>query len=114
MTATINGKTVKIPEYVKDLMSRSRYAYDFYRNHENYAPGYTIKIRKHSAYAQVDTLRKEVERLVKWANRVTGVEGLEIAYILDVPEKTHYCNQVAVVTIFDPVMQKIEKYIPEN
>lgn len=113
MTAVINGKTVKIPVYVQDLMSRSRYAYDRCCNHEYYAPGYTIKIRKRSAYAKVDTLRKEVEQLVKWANRVTGVEDLEIAYILDVPTKTHYCNQVAVVTIFDPVMQKIEQYIPQ-
>lgn len=99
------------PKYVQDLMSRSRYEFDFYGGHENYGAGYTIKIRKASEYARVDTLRKEVERLVAWANRVAGVEA---AYVLDVPTETHYCKQVAVVTIFDPVMQKIEQYIPKQ
>lgn len=27
------------------------------------------------------------------------------------PDKTHHCEQSAVVTIFDPVMNEIEKYI---
>lgn len=99
---------MKIPKYIQDLMERSRYEYDFFKSHENYAAGYTIKIRKHSAYAQIDTLRKEVERLCKWVNKVAGVET---AFLLDMPTKTHHCNQVAVVTIFDPVMQHIEMYI---
>lgn len=98
-----------IPKYVQELMSRSRYEYNLHRDNENYAAGYTIKIRKHSEYARIETLEKEVERLVSWANRVAGIET---AHILDVPAKTHHCNQVAVVTIFDPVMQEIEKYIP--
>ena len=97
-----------IPKYVQELMGRRRYEYDFLRSHENYSAGYTIKLRKRSAYAQIDTLRKEVERLCKWANKVAGVET---AFILDMPTKTHHVNQVAVVTIFDPVMQHIEKYI---
>lgn len=113
MTAVINGKTVKIPEYVQDLMSRSKY--EFYRctDHEHYAPGYTIRISKASAYTYAETFRAEIERLVKWANRVTGVKGLEIAFILYVPSETHHRNQTAVVSIFDPVMQKLEQYIPQ-
>lgn len=100
-----------IPKYVQELMDRSKFEFDFFKGCENYAPGYTIKIRKRSAYAQIGTLRKEVERLVMWANRTAGAE---IAYILDMPTKTHHVNQVATVTIFDPVMQKIEQYIPKN
>lgn len=100
-----------IPKYVQELMERSRYEYDFFRSHENYAAGYTIKIRKHSEYAQIDTLQKEAERLCKWANK-TGGDGT--AFVLYIPTKTHHVNQVATVTIFDPVMQKIERFIPKN
>lgn len=100
---------MRIPQYVKELMERSRYEYDFCRSHENYSVGYTIKVRKHSAYAHVDTLRKECERLIKWANKAGG-DGT--AYILDIPAETHHVNQAAIVTIFDPVMQYIENYIP--
>jgi len=39
---------------------------------------------------------------------------MEIFHVLDMPKVTHHCNQVAVVTIYDPVMQMIEKYIPRN
>ena len=99
---------MKIPKYVQELMERSKLVYDRCKNHPNYGAGYTIKVAKRSAYSQVDTLRKEVERLVKWAN---GTPAGEIAFILDMPTETHHVNQSAVVTIFDPIMQQIEKYI---
>ena len=114
MTAVINGKTVKVPKYVQEILSRSKYEFDFYTKHEMYAPGYTIRIRKQTPYTYADTFRAEVEHFVKWANRVTGVEDLENAFVLHVPTETHPCNQIAVVTIFDPVMQKIEKFIPQK
>lgn len=99
---------MKVPAYVKELMERSRYDFDFSRRWENCGAGYTVKIRKRSAYSQIDTLRKECERLIKWANKIGG-DGT--AYIIDMPAKTRHVNQAAVVTIFDPVMQHIEKYI---
>lgn len=101
-----------IPKYVQELLSRSKF--EFYRctNHEYYAPGYTIRVCKSTPYTYADTLKAEVERLVKWANRVTGVDGLEIAFVLETPSETHYRNQYAVISIFDPVMQKIEHLIP--
>lgn len=102
---------MKIPKYVQELMSRSNYEFDSCRNNDNYAAGYTIKIHKYSAYEYLDTFKAEVERLCAWANRVAGVET---AYILDMPVRFHHCNQVAVVTIFDPVMHKIEQYIPHK
>lgn len=102
---------MKIPKYVIELMERSRYEYDFCTKDPNYAVGYTLSIRKGSEYQQVDTLRKEMERLCSWANRAAGVET---AFLLHVPKKTHYTKQAAIVTIFDPVMQKIEQYIPER
>lgn len=102
---------MKVPKYVQDLMERSEYEFDRFTKHENYGAGYTIRIGKSTEYGYAETLRKEVERLCRWANRVAGVET---AYILNVPAKTHYCKQWATVTIFDPVMQKIEQYIPER
>ena len=103
---------MKIPKYVQDLMSRSTYVYStstLMTENPNYAAGYTIRIEKHSEYAEAEAFRKEVERLVKWANRVAGIET---AHILSVPDRTRHHKQGAVVTIFDPVMQKIESYIP--
>lgn len=100
-----------IPKYVQELMGRSQYEYDRCVESENYAVGYTVAIRKSTPYSQARTLRKEVERLCKWANRTAGIE---IAFVLYAPKKTHYHEQSAVVTIFDPVMKRIEQFIPEN
>lgn len=102
-----------IPKYVQEILCRSKYEFDRCTSREWYAPGYTIKIRKATPYTYASTFRAEIERLVKWANRAAGVEELEIAFILDVPTETHHCDQAAVVSIFDPVMQKIEQYIPQ-
>lgn len=101
-----------IPIYVQGLMQRSWYEYARCFRNENYAVGYTVAIRKATPYARVETLRKEVERLCKWANRAAGIE---VAHILYMPEKTHYSrDQSAVVTIFDLVMKHIEQFMPEN
>ena len=101
-----------IPIYVQKLMQRARYEYDRCTESENYGVGYTVAIRKATPYAKAYTLRTEVERLCKWANRAAGGE---VAPILYMPEKTHYSrDQSAVVTIFDPVMKHIEQFMPEN
>lgn len=100
-----------IPKYVQELMQRARYDYDSCTASENYSVGYTVAIRKATPYSQAWVLRKEVERLCKWANRAAGIE---VAHILYIPQKTHYNEQRAVVTIFDPVMKHIEQFMPEN
>lgn len=97
-----------IPKYVQEMMERCQYEFDLYKGKEGYAAGYTIKIRKATAYTRIDTLRGEIERLCKWADKIGG-EGTTV--ILDIPFSTHYCSQAAVITIFDPVMQHLEKYI---
>lgn len=102
---------MKVPKYVVELMERSRYEYDRFTKNPNYGAGYTISIQKHSEYGMIDTLKSEVERLCKWANRVGGPET---AYLLHIPRDTHYVKQSAIVTIFDPVMQQIEQYIPKK
>ena len=99
---------MKIPKYVIDIMSRAEYNYKYLVSDNNYAVGYTFKIVKSTPYTKVNTLKTEIEKLVKWANKIGG-EGT--ACILGLPTKNHYCKQSAIVTIFDPVMQQIEKYI---
>lgn len=99
---------MKIPKFVQDMMSRSAYKFDFVTRDENYAAGYTISIRKATPYTRIATFEKEIERLCKWVDREAGCKT---AHILRMPGLTHYCNQYAIVTIFDPVMKQIEKYI---
>lgn len=107
---------MKIPKYVIDLMSRARYNYT--ASGDNYAAGYTIDIAKYSHYETVQAFKKEIDRLIRWANRqgfATPDLDIMTAYILSVPNKTkHKSMQYATVTIFDPVMKHIEKYIPKT
>lgn len=101
----------RVPQYVIDLMERSRYEFDFYKNHPGYAAGYTITIKKRTHYSYATTLHNEVDRLCRWANK----QGAgTVAFILSMPTRTLHSQQYAVVTIYDPVMQKIEQYIPKE
>ena len=97
---------MKIPQYVLNLMDRSKYEYDCFKSNQNYAVGYTIKIQKATAYTRVSTFRDEIEKLKKWVER----NGGELV-IIDFPRYTHYTTQTATVTIYDPVMRYIESYI---
>ena len=101
---------MNIPKYVQELASRSRYDFDVCRNHNSYAPGYTIEIAKATHYTYAETLCGEVDRLIRWANRIGG-DGTAI--LLKAPVKTTHSMQHAYVTIFDPVMQQIERYIKQ-
>lgn len=96
-----------IPKYVQELMSRAKFVLG------TREAGYTIRIYKSTPYTKIPTLRAEVNRLQKWVERVMPEDelGVPTMIINSVPSKTHYCKQYAVVTIFDPVMQNIEKYI---
>lgn len=98
-----------IPKYVQELMSRARFVLGAGE------AGYTIRIYKRTPYSKIPTLRAEVERLQKWVERMMPEDdlGVPIMIINRIPTKTHYCDQYAVVTIFDPIMQKLEKYIKE-
>lgn len=95
---------MKTPKYVIDLMSRAKYNY---REGGNYVVGYTVDIAKYSHYETADTFRKEIDRLQKWVER----QGGEMIIISRPILTRHKFMQYATVTIFDPVMQHIEKYI---
>lgn len=102
---------MKIPKYVINLMERSEYEYDRFTKDKNYAVGYTIRIEKERAYQWADTLKYEVLRLCNWANRTAKCET---AFVLYVPEKTHHTKQYAYVTIFDPIMKELEKFVKNH
>lgn len=89
-------------------MQRSKYNFDSFGN--NYAAGYTIDIAKYSRYESANTFRAEIDRLKNWVERQNGGEIIIMSY----PTLTiHNRMQYATVTIFDPVMQHIDKFISQ-
>lgn len=94
-----------VPNYVQTLLKGARWELDLCRKNPDFAPGYTISIRKRSDYQTAKVFRSEIERLQKWVNRQAGGD----CKILLVPKETHHCKQIAVVTIYDPIMQRLEK-----
>lgn len=94
-----------IPKYVQLILKGSHYEFDISRRHPDYAPGYTIAIRKPSDYQTIKVFKKEVESLQAWVNRQPGGH----CEILSIPKETHHCKQIAVVTIYDPIMLQLEK-----
>lgn len=98
---------MKIPNYVLDILSRSKYDFDFCTKNENYASGYTICITKPTERTLISTFNKEIVRFVNWTNKQIP----NTAFVLYIPNKTKYTKQFAIVTIFDPVMKKIENFI---
>lgn len=100
---------MKIPKYIADLLTRSKFV--MISPYTNAVPGYTISIEKRTTYSYADTLKDEARRLVEWANREynkMSKDGEKIAFVDYVPTETHYHSQVAIVTIYDPVMRHIE------
>lgn len=96
---------MKIPKYVIELMRRAEYNYNSIGN--GYSVGYTVDIAKYSNYEKIDTFRCEIGRLKKWVEKQEGGK----MEILSLPIQTKHNMQYGTVTIYDPVMQKIEKYI---
>lgn len=102
---------MKLPKYVVNVMKRSFYCYEFELHGADVArwcaAGYTVAIKKESPYTYAETLCKEVERLQKWVNKQDGGD----CRIISLPKRTIHGDQYAIVTIFDPVMKHLEKYI---
>jgi hypothetical protein len=103
----MGGLMMNIPKYILGLLERSKYTYkDGYAKNEYYAVGYTIEIHKRTYYSRVETLKEEIEKLEKFVTKNNS--ELKILYI---PTETHYNDQYAVITIFDPIMKQLEQYI---
>ena len=96
---------MKVPNYIQILLSGARWELSFCRKSPDFAPGYTISIRKRSDYQTAKRFAEEINRLQKWVNRQPGGH----CEILSVPKETHHCRQYAIVTIYDPIMLQLEK-----
>lgn len=106
MNKELNAKA-NVPQYIIEMMSRATFA----RGYGD--PGYTLEISKATPYTRIRTLKDEVTRLEKWIVRQMPEDELDVptCIVNRVPSKTHYCKQNAVVTIYDPIMKKLEPYI---
>ena len=107
-----------IPTYVKRMLKRASFAIETSKFKNGYDPSYTIIIPKHSIYAQADTLKVEVEKLVAWATRKVygifppaGYQKCLPVVVRSLPTETHYCKQYAVIDIYDPIMIGVERLI---
>lgn len=93
-----------VPKYIKQILGNAEFKLDG----KDWIPGYTIKLHKESPYQMAGLLYKKAERLVQWAKSFNGNESAEL---VSYPVETHYCDQYAVINIFDPLMVRIEKFI---
>ena len=92
------------------MLNRSEYHYGSLGD-----VGYTLKIHKATPYTHMATLKAEVDRLIKWANRQFPVDPETPTAKLECGlGRTMYADQCAIVTIYDPVMKYIEPYIHYN
>ena len=92
---------IEVPKYVQELVKGFTYDYDV----KGAQAGYTIKLWKPSVYMKMYVFEEKVQKLIDWANRYYADASINY-----VPNKTHYCNQAITVTIFDPVMRRLEQY----
>ena len=104
-----------IPKYVAALLGRSRWAVHsacFCRADD---PSYTIILPKRTCFTQARTLKAECDSLVAWGRRVMGPEydweRFPLVIVRDIPEETHYRFQFARVTIYDPIMMRVEHLV---
>lgn len=115
---------IKIPKYIMSMLENSEFVYDksmyyapFDGGHvdsENFCVGYTIAIPKDTYMQAIYTFKDNLVRFQNWVNRVNKKLGNkeEVCHIVYVPTQTrHMYMQYAYVTIYDPVMKYIEKYI---
>lgn len=110
-------KKFYIPQYIKDIMSRSEFAVDSGRFMDDDDPGYTILIHKRTSKTMVYTLQAECDRLESWARRMfpdLDWENLPAVRTRRVPTRTHNYDQFARVDVYDPVMQRIEGFMPRR
>ena len=96
-----------VPKYVQEIMVRSEFVLG------SGDPGYTIRIRKSTPNTTVNTFNAEIGRLKKWVDRMMPEDELNVPTMVvhSVSSKTHYRNQYAIVTIYDPIMQQLERYM---
>ena len=112
-------KKFYVPTYVKRMLKRASFAIETSCFKSNYDPSYTILIPKHSIYAQTDTLKKEIDKMIEWGKRMMyDYEDRERNWalcpnivVISLPQETHYCRQYAAINLYDPLMKRVEHLI---
>ncbi len=110
---------MKTPSYIKRLLARCEWAVETGRLPKGCDPGYTLLLHKRSVYSHADTLRKEAGLLVAWCRRrmaiharyISQEEADKVAFIHESPKQTSIGDQSAVIVIWDPVLQMVEKHV---
>lgn len=109
-----------IPKYIQDLLSRCEWAVEARpcRLPKGCDPGYTILLHKRTFFSRARSLEREARSLKDWCDRQMTKRDPDydpgkhsIAVIHHCPSLTHYNDQWAVITIYDPIMQQIEHLI---
>ena len=93
---------METPKYIISALRGAEFYFG-----ENCVPGYSIKIRKRTKYEYATTLRSRVDRILTWCNKQVGGS----AEMISCPGCTNYTDQFAVITIYDPVMLRLEGFI---
>ena len=114
---------MKVPKYVRDLVERGRLRpapldeqasmADVSENKGVY--GYMFRFYRHSNNQRERVFEQEAERLVNWANREHAEAKIHYHkwYSTKDHRKPYYKRDYALLTITDPVAQKLEKLIAE-
>lgn len=110
---------MKTPSYIKRLLARCEWAVETGRLPKGCDPGYTLLLHKRSVYSHADTLRKEAESLVSWCRRrmalharyISREEADKVSSMHECPGATRIGDQSAVIVIWDPVLQMVEKHV---
>lgn len=90
------------PQYIITPLKRAEFYFG-----KDCVPGYSIKIHKHTIYEYANTLRNRCSQIITWCNK--QIPGS--AEMVCCPKETHYRDQYAVITIYDPVMLHLEQFI---
>ena len=101
-TVSDTASTMQIPNYVVDLMERSKWKIDGV----DCIIGYEIRIYKKSDYASIEAHIADVDKLKAWVER----NGGEMV-IKRTPTSTRHCEQFITAVIYDPIMKYLEPFI---
>ena len=93
---------METPNYIKSSLQGAKFYFG-----KDCVAGYSIEIHKRTKYEYASTLLNRCNQIISWCNR--QVEGS--AEMVRCPYITIYADQFAVITIYDPVMLHLEKYI---
>lgn len=97
--------TMNTPQYVSNALKRA----EFYFGKDGVV-GYSIKIFKHTRMEYASTLRNRCSQIITWCNKQIPCS----AEMVSCPKETHYTEQFAVITIYDPMMLHLEQFIKSN